>query len=174
MRKLFTPAVVSAALLLGGCPRGPGPGLGPEGDPPEARGSPDERSPAEVDVSHVRPGQRYVYRLAGVEQQYTVLALEGDAIRCSFALLGGGRAAPASEVVIPVAPPAVEAGRDALDGAGAGVTIETVVVGEVSFRCRVIERDGVRSWLSPRWTPRGIRVTQGEEEWVRLVRIEEP
>lgn len=173
MRKLLAVAVVFAVALGAGCPGRGGPGgrAPAAGEPAAGESAPDPALPTEVDVGHVHPGQRYVYRSAGVEQAYTVLAIGEDAIRCSFALVVGGREATASEVSIPITPEGWGE-REQADAPPAAV--ETVTVGALRFPCRVVERDGVRSWLSPLWTPGGVRVTQGEEVLVELVRVEEP
>lgn len=180
---LFPPL---GALLLAGCPPGGGPGVagvdssGTAGAGSAATAAAITSAYRGPDLSYVRAGQRWIYRLQGgaVELVLTVRDVSPGWVRYDVrAVLDAGGAKQSTGMGQPLEhrwtastqPRRLPEVRDrvVVPGPGEGQTV---------LDCAVVERDGLRTWSAvvgaePAFPPE-VRVLRGDVVERELVRVE--
>jgi len=196
MRKLFTTAIVcalSGALL--GCPPPAGDNSAktttetPEGGEATTVPADGDAKPAEgdaepakdtkksngIDVSHVKPGQKYTYKMdQGVEMTmvYEVKEVTPEAVKYAMTtIMNDAPVGPPNEVEFPLMPAATTEATGEAPAGPEPVGTETITIGGIDFDCKIYETGGVKSWTAMKF-PVTIKTMQGDKVTMVLENIE--
>jgi hypothetical protein len=131
------------------------------------------QAPAErLDVSHVRVGQRYLWKLAaGDSSVWEIVSKSEDKVIYKISRTVAGSDAPGKDEVHAFALGRKREAKDAPAGEK-----ETLQVSGIDFPCTILETESggalVRTWRSPRF-PEVVKVQLGKDVTTELVGIEE-